>query len=155
MGKTIFIGGLSDDVTEALLRAALIPFGPLSEVSLPLDAAAAAGKNRGFGFATYEDEGDAAAAIENLDGAELLGRTLRVNASKERVRKDRAVWEDAKEWFEGLGKGDGGGEDARRGGGGGGGGDDARRGGGSAPGACFKCGVAGHFARECTSAAAR
>lgn len=98
MSKTLFVGGLSDEVTEALLRSALIPFGDLTEVSLPIDGASQ--RHRGFGFATFEDAVDAAAAMANLDGAELLGRTLRVNTSKPRADKaSKSVWDEASEWY--------------------------------------------------------
>jgi peptidyl-prolyl isomerase E (cyclophilin E) len=95
--KTVFIGGLADEVTEALLRATLIPFGDIKEVSLPIDSTSQS--HRGFGFATFEDEIDAAAAIANLDGAELLGRTLRVNASQPRTSTNKSVFDEAQEWF--------------------------------------------------------
>lgn len=39
------------------------------------------GRNKGFGFVTLEDSADAQDAIRNTDGAELLGRTLRVELS--------------------------------------------------------------------------
>ena len=98
MSKTLFIGGLADEVNEAFLRSVLIPFGELTEVSLPIDGASQ--RHRGFGFATFEDAVDAAAAIANLDGAELVGRTLKVNASKPRADKTpKSVWDEASEWY--------------------------------------------------------
>lgn len=42
----------------------------------------ATGTHRGFGIVEFEEEGDAAAAMENLDGGELCGRVLRVNHAR-------------------------------------------------------------------------
>jgi peptidyl-prolyl isomerase E (cyclophilin E) len=109
--KSIFVGGLPDEATEALVRAAFIPFGDLTEVHVPLEHATQ--KNKGFGFVEFVDEADAAAALENMNGAELCGKTLRVTASRPRVARNRPVWEDAQEWFNGLSKeGDGAGAGA-------------------------------------------
>ena len=109
--KSIFVGGLPDEATEALVRAAFIPFGDLTEVHVPLEHATQ--KNKGFGFVEFVDEADAAAALENMNGAELCGKTLRVTASRPRIARNRPVWEDAQEWFNGLSKeGDGAGAGA-------------------------------------------
>ena len=39
-------------------------------------------KHRGFAFVQYEDRGDAAACIDNMNNAELFGRVLKVNVAK-------------------------------------------------------------------------
>lgn len=39
----------------------------------------ATGKRRGFAFLMYEDQRSTVLAVDNLNGAELLGRTLRVD----------------------------------------------------------------------------
>lgn len=73
--KTIlYVGGLEEDVTEDLLKAAFIPFGPIKESNIPLDNET--GKNRGFGFVQYEEREDAADAIDNMHNAELQGRCV-------------------------------------------------------------------------------
>ena len=51
-----------------------------------LDLDPATGRHRGFGFVEYEDPGDAAAAIDNMNDAELNGRVLRVNLAQARDR---------------------------------------------------------------------
>ena len=40
------------------------------------------GKHRGFGFVEYNDADDAAEAIFNMDGADLLGSTIRVSIAQ-------------------------------------------------------------------------
>lgn len=61
---TLYVGGLEDNVTEAILHAAFIPFGDLKDVSIPMDHAT--GKHRGFGFVQYETKDDAEDAIDNM-----------------------------------------------------------------------------------------
>lgn len=69
---TLYVGGLEEEVTEALLKSAFIPFGPIKECNIPLDNET--GKHRGFGFVQYEDREDAADAIDNMHNGELSGR---------------------------------------------------------------------------------
>ena len=70
--KALYVGGLDAAVTEEILFAAFIPFGDIKEVNIPKDFSE--GKHRGFGFVDFEEEEDAQAAMENMDGAELFGK---------------------------------------------------------------------------------
>jgi peptidyl-prolyl isomerase E (cyclophilin E) len=73
--KTVlYVGGLEEDVSEELLKAAFIPFGPIKECNIPLDNET--GKHRGFGFVEFEEREDAADAIDNMHNAELCGRCV-------------------------------------------------------------------------------
>lgn len=47
-------GGLDEQVTEAVLHAAFLPFGDLKDVNIPLDQQTQ--KNRGFGFVTFMEK---------------------------------------------------------------------------------------------------
>jgi len=83
MGTRLYIGNLSWDTTEAGLTAALEEGGrSVKEVSLITDRET--GRPRGFAFAEMNNDADAQAAIEALDGKELDGRNLRVNEARER-----------------------------------------------------------------------
>jgi|JI102314A2RNA_FD_contig_111_454068_length_820_multi_5_in_0_out_0_1 hypothetical protein len=73
----LFVGGLSWDTEGEQLKAAFSRFGPLREATVVADRDT--GRSRGFGFVTYENPADAAAAAREMNGAELDGRTLRVN----------------------------------------------------------------------------
>lgn len=75
----LFVGGLNWDTGAEQLKQAFQRFGPLQEATLVTDRDS--GKSRGFGFITFEKPLDAAAAMKQMNGAELDGRTLRVNAA--------------------------------------------------------------------------
>ena len=75
----LFVGGLSWDTSDEQLKEAFRRFGPLQEAAIVTDRST--GRSRGFGFVTYEKPLDAAAAIKQMNGADLDGRTLRVNAA--------------------------------------------------------------------------
>jgi len=102
---TLYVGGLEENVNEAILHSAFIPFGDIKDVNIPLDHAT--GKHRGFGFVEYEARDDAADAIDNMHNAELFGRVLRTNYAQPMKIKGgdkgfshQAVWADADDWYE-------------------------------------------------------
>ncbi|NJL45378.1 MAG: RNA-binding protein [Leptolyngbyaceae cyanobacterium SM2_3_12] len=82
---SIYVGNLSYDVTEADLNAAFAEYGSVKRVQLPTDRET--GRMRGFGFVEMGSDAEEAAAIEALDGAEWMGRDLKVNKAK--PREDR------------------------------------------------------------------
>lgn len=82
---SIYVGNLSYDVTQEDLVQVFEEYGSVSRVSLPTDRET--GRPRGFAFVEMAEESQEAAAIEALDGAEWMGRDLRVNKAK--PREDR------------------------------------------------------------------
>jgi len=98
-GKALHVSGLAEGVTPALLTAAFIPFGELVAVEVPVDAE---GRCRGFGFVEFAAEEDAVAAIANMDGSELMGRTLKVKVSAGRRSGMKSVWAEAEDWLSKL-----------------------------------------------------
>lgn len=94
----LYVGGLDESVTEELLYAAFIPFGELRSVNIPKDFTQ--NKSKGFGFVEYDLAEDAADAIENMDGSELNGHTLKCNIAKgtTQVENGKAIW-TAEEWI--------------------------------------------------------
>ncbi|KAK0723142.1 RNA recognition domain-containing protein [Lasiosphaeria miniovina] len=80
---TVYIGGLAPQVTAGSLHDAFIPFGEITDVSLPKnDDPNATEPHRGFAYVEYEDAEDAKEAIDNMDQAELFGRAIKVLAAK-------------------------------------------------------------------------
>jgi RNA recognition motif-containing protein len=79
---TIYVGNLSFQATEDDLREVFAEYGEVSRVSLPTDRET--GRKRGFAFVEMSTEAQEDAAIAELDGAEWLGREIRVNKAKPR-----------------------------------------------------------------------
>eukprot|EP01063_Lacrimia_lanifica_P033560 TRINITY_DN6002_c0_g1_i2.p2 TRINITY_DN6002_c0_g1~~TRINITY_DN6002_c0_g1_i2.p2 ORF type:complete len:110 (+),score=53.33 TRINITY_DN6002_c0_g1_i2:106-435(+) len=93
--RTLYVGGLSEEVDEDILADAFLPFG---DVVLPVNMPRqdTTGEHRGFAFVEMDCQEDAAAAIENMNGAELYGRVLKVNLARPdavRQAKNKAVWD--------------------------------------------------------------
>ena len=82
---SIYVGNLSYDVTEADLTTVFTEYGTVKRVQLPTDRET--GRMRGFGFVEMGAESEEAAAIEALDGAEWMGRDLKVNKAKPRENR--------------------------------------------------------------------
>tara|TARA_B100001121_G_scaffold4712_1_gene4132 strand:- start:20 stop:538 length:519 start_codon:yes stop_codon:yes gene_type:complete len=106
---SIFVGNLpfraeQEDVIELFAQ-----FGEVTNCALPLERDT--GRKRGFAFIEMADESTEEAAIEGLQGAELMGRPLRINKAEPRGSAPRRG-----------GGGYGGGGGGGYGGGGGGGG---------------------------------
>ncbi len=118
MSKKLFVGGLSWNTTDMILRQAFERFGPVTEAKVVLDRET--GRSRGFGFVTFTEAEHAQAAMSELDGKELDGRTIRINEAQERAPGDRGP----------RGGGGGGGYGGGGGGGYGGGGGGGYGGGG-------------------------
>lgn len=81
---SIYVGNLPYEATEQEVNEVFSDYGVVKRVSIPVDRET--GKVRGFGFVEMETEANEPPAIEALDGAEWMGRELRVN--KARPRKD-------------------------------------------------------------------
>jgi RNA recognition motif-containing protein len=79
---TIYVGNLSFQATEEDLREVFAEYGEVSRISLPTDRET--GRKRGFAFVEMSSEAQEDAAITELDGAEWLGREIRVNKAKPR-----------------------------------------------------------------------
>lgn len=88
MGTKIYVGNLSYNLSEEALNNAFAQYGAVASCKIIMDRET--GKSKGFAFVEMATEGDAEAAIENLDGAELGGRNLRVNEAKPQVKRDSA-----------------------------------------------------------------
>lgn len=79
---TIYIGNLSFQAGEEDLREVFAEYGEVTRISLPTDRET--GRKRGFAFVEMAEEAHEDKAISELDGAEWLGRELRVNKARPR-----------------------------------------------------------------------
>lgn len=82
---SIYVGNLSYDVTQNNINQIFAEYGAVKQVNLPTDRET--GRMRGFAFVEMGTEAEETAAIEALDGAEWMGRDLKVNKAK--PREDR------------------------------------------------------------------
>ena len=82
---SIYVGNLSYEVTQDDLNAVFAEYGSVQRVHLPTDRET--GRPRGFAFVEMKSEAEETAAIEALDGAEWMGRDMKVNKAK--PREDR------------------------------------------------------------------
>ncbi len=79
---SIYVGNLNYEVTPEELKSVFQEYGTVNRVSLPTDRET--GRPRGFGFVEMGSDEEETAAIECLDGAEWMGRQLRVNKARPR-----------------------------------------------------------------------
>lgn len=78
--STIYVGNLSYRVTEADLREVFAKYGRVEKILLPVNRKT--GRIRGFAFVEMKTFEEASVAIKALDGAEWMGRSLKVNSTK-------------------------------------------------------------------------
>jgi len=122
---SIFVGNLPFRAEQEDVIELFAAHGEVTNCALPLERDT--GRKRGFAFVEMVDEAAEAAAIEALQGAELMGRPLRINKAEPRGSAPRRGGGGG---YGGGGGGYGGGGGGYRGGGGGygGGGGDRRSG---------------------------
>lgn len=100
---TVYVGGLDQAVTVQTLAEAFVPFGEVVDITLPKpDVPNSNELHRGFGYVEFEVPEDAKEAIDNMDGSELYGRTIKVAAAKpqkdsnEGLGSKTAIWEQVR-----------------------------------------------------------
>jgi RNA recognition motif-containing protein len=111
MGKKLYVGNLSYDISDNELKELFAPYGAVRSAQVIADRDT--GRSKGFGFVEMSSDQEAQKAIEALNGKDVGGRPLTVNEA--RPREER---------------GPGGGGGGRGGYGGGGGGRGGYGGGG-------------------------
>ncbi len=78
----IYVGNLVYEVTQEDLTGVFAEYGTVSRVYLPTDRET--GRMRGFGFVEMASDEEENVAIEALDGAQWMGRNLKVNKARPR-----------------------------------------------------------------------
>lgn len=82
---SIYVGNLSYQVTEEDINTVFSEYGTVTRIQLPTDRET--GRMRGFGFVEMSSDAEEQAAIDALDGAEWMGRDLKVNKAKPREER--------------------------------------------------------------------
>ena len=90
MSKKLYVGNLPFTVDNDKLKEIFSAFGEVEEATIIIDKFSR--RSKGFGFVTFVNDADADKAIEELNGKEVEGRSVKVNEAKpmeERSDSDR------------------------------------------------------------------
>ncbi|KAI9783302.1 MAG: hypothetical protein M1816_001434 [Peltula sp. TS41687] len=85
----VYIGGLPFDLSEGDIITIFSQFGEPVHLNLVRDKET--GKSRGFAFLKYEDQRSTDLAVDNLGGATVLGRVLRVDHTRYKPKDDEVI----------------------------------------------------------------
>jgi RNA recognition motif-containing protein len=88
MGMRLYVGNLAFGVSSSDLHELFAAHGAVRSADVISDRAT--GRSKGFGFVEMENDDDAQAAIEALNGNEHQGRTLTVNEARPRESNPRS-----------------------------------------------------------------
>ncbi|KAF9478665.1 hypothetical protein BDN70DRAFT_913533 [Pholiota conissans] len=92
----IFVGGLHFDLTEGDVITIFSQYGEVLDLNMPRDKET--GKRKGFAFLMYEDQRSTILAVDNLNGAKVLEKTLRVdhvkNYKQPKIKNEEGEWVD-------------------------------------------------------------
>jgi len=80
VSKKLFVGSLPWAVNDEGLKQAFSAYGKVVSATVVVDRRS--GRSKGFGFVEMENDSEAKAAIEALNGSELNGRNIVVNEAK-------------------------------------------------------------------------
>jgi RNA recognition motif-containing protein len=116
VGKKLYCGNLSFNVTSSDLDQLFGQFGTVQSAEVINDRDT--GRSKGFGFVEMGSDAEAQAAIDGVNGTEHDGRTLTVNEA--RPKENRGGGGGGGGGRGGYGGGGGGGRGGYGGGGGGG-----------------------------------
>ncbi|NLG26263.1 MAG: RNA-binding protein [Clostridiales bacterium] len=85
MRNRLYVGNLPFRMTEEELANAFSVAGEVVDVAIVIDRET--GRSRGFGFVEMADESSAESALQQLNGTEVGGRTLKVAEANERPNR--------------------------------------------------------------------
>ena len=87
MSKKLFVGSLAWGTTDDELNAHFAQCGTVASAKVITDRDT--GRSKGFGFVEFNDDNEADAAIEKLNGSDLGGRQITVNEARPREERPR------------------------------------------------------------------
>ena len=76
----IYVGNLSYKVSDEELKEMFEEFGEVTSAKVITDRET--GRSKGFGFVEMDDDDVASEAIDELDGEEIDGRSIKVNKAR-------------------------------------------------------------------------
>lgn len=80
----LIIRKLSRNTTELTLRSVFEPFGTVQSCTVITDKVS--GRSKGFGFVEMPKQGEAKAAMQNLNGKEVEGNKIRVKKAESKAQ---------------------------------------------------------------------
>jgi RNA recognition motif-containing protein len=83
----IYVGNLPYSATDPDLQELFEQHGKVTSARVILDRMS--GRSKGFGFIEMPEQGEAQAAIDALNGADFMGRAIRVNESQPKPAGER------------------------------------------------------------------
>jgi RNA recognition motif-containing protein len=83
---SIYVGNLNYAVTSEDLTEVFAEYGTVKRVHVPTDRET--GRMRGFAFVELETEAEEDSAISDLDGANWMGRDIKVNKARPREKRN-------------------------------------------------------------------
>ncbi|MBD3236592.1 MAG: RNA-binding protein [Candidatus Eisenbacteria bacterium] len=85
MSNKLYVGNLSFDTREDQLQELFASHGEVLSARIITDRET--GRSRGFGFVEMAQSDDAQKAIDDLNGKDFMGRTLKVNIARPRENR--------------------------------------------------------------------
>ncbi len=85
MAMKLYVGNLSYNVNNSELEQMFTPFGTVQSASIITDRET--GRSKGFGFVEMGSDQEAQAAINDLHGKDVGGRSLTVNEARPREER--------------------------------------------------------------------
>ncbi len=82
MGKNLYVGNLSHEITDDALEQLFVAYGKVQSAKVIMDRDT--GQSKGFGFVEMGSDQEAKAAIAGLSGKEVGGRNLTFNEARPR-----------------------------------------------------------------------
>lgn len=87
MATKLYVGGLAYAVTDDQLRAMFAAIGTVESAQVIVDRFS--NQSKGFGFVEMSTESEAQQAIKELNGKDMGGRPIMVNAARPREERPR------------------------------------------------------------------
>lgn len=81
----LYVGNLPYRITEDQLKSTFEEFGQVSSCTIIKDKVT--GQSKGFGFLEMPEHSEAEAAINKLNGQDLMGRKINVNEARPRENR--------------------------------------------------------------------
>jgi len=85
MGKKLYVGNLSYDITDSALEQMFAAHGTVQSAQVIMDRDT--GRSKGFGFVEMSSDQEAQTAMKELNGQEVGGRSLTVNEARPREER--------------------------------------------------------------------